>query len=847
VSTDVFVAENVRICLRRIAELLTTDQRGPTPHLCVAFAATSRLLVMVARVSTAFNTDAITHEALGVCSILIESEEEAFLEDKAFADALPDFVESIQRSVRSLGDTDAESAMVEVLFGIAAKLRIEPHVLRVWFRPEKPDDDDEELSDSERRTRFEEFPLFYLLLHYVPREGRSGEFARMGLLYIIETTAHSEDLEQWIVEGDMSALMASGLGALYSQLGRKLAMAYETDKVPSILTFSARINQDPAPDAELTTSRQYQVPLTTFLSSLVFWQDLLEHCASADVRQTLLDHFQYLFLQQLLYPSLLESSDVDGGSAVAVLTYLRHILESIEHPDLVRLTLQYLFGQQSPAPEPATNRPIANLRRRKSASLMARLATEEEQFSPDLFNLTDLITSSLRSKSQQTVAATLQLLSTMLRRPHHQAFPNFLKTRVIRSGSERRSVGGQEKEVDIFLGLAENLAGFQNLESSYEKHLHDNRNILESHPCSVQLLHLTSVAPAARDTTDSNFEALEQRQLLVEDPILRSLMSLLDRFFQNDIETNLGLTQAIIDLASCGYLGIEGWLVTHPSKYRFSEKDVEFIKEAESFPGETDDAKLLKINLSRREPVWDAEDTSPAQKALNSLILEAESYQREIQDFDTLLMDCRRSIEEEENDVASSTGATLLKLPESGRSSPTRTLGTSQVDSIGARLKSDRAYGGDSSSDSPRGRPLDMSPIPTLVGRTSHLQLSPTRSPSDVKFRTYSPSPLRGMDKLSSTPSRPSSQLRKASDALSKRIRVVSGLSTMASQHPDTSESETSSLQSEVVEPPKKGSDVDEIPIGQLLTNVIILQEFILELAALIEVRATLFREVKYL
>ena len=152
--------------------------------------------------------------------MLIDSEEEAFLEDKGFADTLPDFIESIQRSLQRLGDPETESSMVELLFGIASKLRLEPHILRVWFRPEKPEEDDEELSESERRTRLEEFPLFYLLLRYVPAEGRAGEFARMGLLYIIESVAHSQDLEKWIVEGDMSALMASGLGALYSQLSR---------------------------------------------------------------------------------------------------------------------------------------------------------------------------------------------------------------------------------------------------------------------------------------------------------------------------------------------------------------------------------------------------------------------------------------------------------------------------------------------------------------------------------------------------------------------------------------------------------------------------------------------------
>jgi hypothetical protein len=82
---------------------------------------------------------------------------------------------------------------------------------------------------------------------------------------------------------------------------RKLALTYREGDIPSILTFSDRIGAEIPEDAESTTSVSYQTHLGTFLASLVFWQDLLEHCSSADVKQTLLDHFQYLFLQQLLF------------------------------------------------------------------------------------------------------------------------------------------------------------------------------------------------------------------------------------------------------------------------------------------------------------------------------------------------------------------------------------------------------------------------------------------------------------------------------------------------------------------------------------------------------------------
>ena len=81
---------------------------------------------------------------------------------------------------------------------------------------------------------------------------------------------------------------------------RKLALSYTKDEIPTILAYSETLQLRAAVDAEETTSSEYQTHLATFLSSLVFWQDLLAHCTSADVKQTLLDHFQFLFLGQLL-------------------------------------------------------------------------------------------------------------------------------------------------------------------------------------------------------------------------------------------------------------------------------------------------------------------------------------------------------------------------------------------------------------------------------------------------------------------------------------------------------------------------------------------------------------------
>ncbi len=222
-----------------------------------------------------------------------------FLHEKRFADAMIGFISKVSTTGSLMVSIDTEARIVEVLFGIAAKLRLEPNLLPTWFRPNKPEGPQHGTGSSSRADK-DVFPLFYLTLDYVHHEGRVGDFARTGLLYIIESAVHSEALEKWIVESDLATLMASGLGALYSQLSRKLVLSFAKDSVPAIMSFSEAPRPQTPPEAEMTTSADFLAHLATFLSYLVFWQDVLEHCSSEDVKQSLLDHFKFLFLQQLL-------------------------------------------------------------------------------------------------------------------------------------------------------------------------------------------------------------------------------------------------------------------------------------------------------------------------------------------------------------------------------------------------------------------------------------------------------------------------------------------------------------------------------------------------------------------
>jgi hypothetical protein len=236
---------------------------------------------------------------------LIDSEEEDFVENDAFAKSLMNLLIRITgaNSIRLGSDTEVE--VVELSFNITTKIRLDPEILPAWFTAQDHEVDSEaKQRDAHEKftgkTHKEDFPLFYLLIDYIHHEGRIGDFARTGLLYIIEAASNSVALEQWVVESDLATLMATGLGALYSQLSRKLVIDHPPDQLPPILALSDYEHPNTTSEIVSSCSPDFQGHMETFLSHLVFWQDVLNHCKSVEVKSTLLEHFQVIFLQQLL-------------------------------------------------------------------------------------------------------------------------------------------------------------------------------------------------------------------------------------------------------------------------------------------------------------------------------------------------------------------------------------------------------------------------------------------------------------------------------------------------------------------------------------------------------------------
>ncbi|KAJ4263035.1 hypothetical protein NW762_006648 [Fusarium torreyae] len=666
-SRDSDAAETLEIRLQELTNILSDESRRPLPHPCIQYCSIKQIYVPIGKIATTSYNEWIIKEAVLFFATLIESEEEAFVENQTFSASLTNLLVRITglNSVR-LG-LDTESRVVELAFNITTKIRLDPSILPAWFKTHRGvalqnrEKDDNNREAFVGRTQKADFPLFYILMDYIHHEGKVGDFARTGLLYIIEAASSSGPLEQWIVESDLSTLMATGLGALYSQLSRKLVVDHLPHNLPPILAFSDY--EHPASNYEVISScsPEFQSHLETFLSHLLFWQDVLNHCRSVEVKSTLLEHFQVIFLQQLLYPSLLESSDIDGGSSVAVLTYLRRILESLDHPDMINLILHYLLAlpDNIPSARPGSSSSVSKARKRKSMDLATMLAERAEPAAtPLLFNLVDLILACLRSRNQQTIHVTLQLVSAILKRHHRYAIVTLLRTDTVPVQNATRTVGAQEQEVEFIMSLAGTIGGEDSFDEVYQTVLRDTMSRLEAHPCSLKL-----VAPRASTSNQRLPDSLPgaprevgDHTLRPDDPLLNSLLDLLETFFVNQVETNLSVTETLVDLAVCGFMKIEGWLTRSPSSYIYDETDKpkrapEGDEAAESEVDDdfddittspTPEQKQLKaMEQCRQRPQWSQASLPRVFNVLRRLDEQVASYKRSIPRFDELVQQRR--------------------------------------------------------------------------------------------------------------------------------------------------------------------------------------------------------------
>ncbi|KAK6218550.1 hypothetical protein QIS74_06430 [Colletotrichum tabaci] len=929
-ASDVDAAENLEIRLQELTNILTDESRRPLPHPCIQYAAKKQVYVPIGKIATSSYNEWIIKEAVLFFATLLETEEEAFVENTTFSASLTNLLVRITgvNSVRLGSDTEAK--VVELAFNITTKIRLNRDILHAWFKShhdanpkDRPQDEHDAFAG---RTQRQDFPLFYILMDYIHHEGKVGDFARTGLLYIIESASSDESLEQWIVESDLSTLMATGLGALYSQLSRKLVIDYPSNDLPPILALSDYQHPNSTFEIISSCSSDFQLHLETFLSHLLFWQDVLDHCKSVEVKQTLLEHFQVIFLQQLLYPSLLESSDIDGGSSVAVLTYLRRILESLDHPDMINLILHYLLGLPDHVSSDMTGSraSVSAARKRKSMDLATMLAQTKSDITatPLLFNLVDLVQACLRSHNQQTIRVTLQLVSVILRRHHRYAVSTLLRTEAVLGDKMHRTVGAQEQEVDYLMSLAGSIGGLDNFDEIYDNVLKDTMSRLESHPCSLKLVAPKTSTnnhdlPAVPDTLPGAPRDVHEHTLRPDDPLLNSALDLLETFFINPVDTNLSLTESILDLAICGYVTPEGWMLRNPQKYTYEEQPPSPISpdaSTTSFRPPTDpdsttsrEQKTLEsLDACRRRPVWSQSSLPRILVVLQQLCNQVARYRETVPRFEDLLQGRREAFQMADNPRppgpplpprkptpqrhSSAHTPERSSLDEATRSgSPARPSG---LERFAQRLVSELST--PSRTGSPRGRknsrgsstaspaPSGMSggygfstptsrPVPPPKdtpgsydnsGRSTTDETGSSHGPRDpvasqaAAFAAIDQSILARKvgipDKVEAIPlnlgrAKPTLHMPPPKDDEDVAEDQQDG-EQEAREQEDNAEAEATGDDITEVNTRKKDKEKEErkASVSHVITNVIVLQSFLFELAALIQARAALFNEVRY-
>lgn len=464
-----------------------------------------------------------------------------------------------------------------------------------------------------------------------------------------------------------------------------------------------------------------------------------------------------------------------------------------------------------------------SLSRRKSLDLLASFAEAAAKPSPSLFNLVDLILMSIRSKNRQTVVATLRLITVIVRRHHSFAGSLIKTTQPPEATGTPRTIGALNVEMQQMLGMATSIVDDPSLDQSYENYLKDASAILES--------RLFIMPPPGVEVMDGPVD----RPLLVrqDDAVLRELLTLLESFFTNSALTNLALTDAISSLASSNLVSLDGWLLIEPRLYEYKSlihSDGRLLpSDHDADTGETaseiDPTKTLE--LAYEEPSWSPEDVAAVPAVLRKLIYQIERWHEDVPDFDILIrarLDLLHSEDEGRRDLSQ---ADVQKVE------PTSNPSTSRRREPSIRLGSE--------TGSPRGRQTRKSDRPDA-------------SPSPAALSTFNRSRLGSP--LQNQPTRtPSSRARSDSrsavaDDLRKRLAMPFKLDTtpIAESEPGDEDSEsTNSFAVEQNTNSNSGRPREEVTLGHVLTNTVILYEFILELSAFVQVRGSLFGEAGFL
>ncbi|KDQ60836.1 hypothetical protein JAAARDRAFT_563762 [Jaapia argillacea MUCL 33604] len=532
-----------------------------------------------------------------------------------------------------------------------------------------------------------EFLLFNYLLRFVHREGQIGDFARAGLLFLVDVAMSAGEpmrektsgsstlapaseplpgdpitdaalaLAEYILDGDFSEVLGAGLSAVYSLLPSKLEIrpSVPSDASEGNVMFlgsrgpetdeekETRENEEEKSRAlglEDSTNPDFKARLDHFLKLLEFLQDVIRRNVIHEISdsnlepsalvgtaivQSILDAVRRIFLENVLYPSILECSDTDG-SAVAVMSYIEIMIRDLGDGEMAELLVDFLttednddlsqsqirhpmltLGNGSIPPRARRSATAEKLKRRKSSAMMllemgAPDSKRQSEYFTSMgrFTLKDLLMTNLRCKSQATATAALQLFQSMLLQHCHDSvnkllvvfadaeatsfpFPTLTASSVpqLRTATEdddddetffypggndsdpspeasfasgfaqpQITYSTHEREMGLYLTLVSRVDPSHSgdaFSTGYEHYLRDALISIQGHSC------FTTGGDAAS-------RAKFKHRLNPNDPILTIILDAFRKFFANSPDFNMALTGVLATLAICPDRSLAGWL-----------------------------------------------------------------------------------------------------------------------------------------------------------------------------------------------------------------------------------------------------------------------------------------------
>ncbi|KAG6911518.1 hypothetical protein DXG01_014592 [Tephrocybe rancida] len=619
---------------------------------------------------------------------------------------------------------------------------------------------------SKKKTEYE-FLLFNYLLRFVHREGQIGDFARAGLLFLMdvamspgeprpETSSETippdpvQDaaiaLAEYILDGDFSEVLGAGLGAVYSLLPSKLAFHPTTQSSESpgnVMTIGA-IKPDTAEEREKledtkeksralgiedASSPDFKGRIDHFLKLLEFLQDVLRRNVSSDsldastlvgtaIGQSILDAVRRIFLENVLYPTILECSDTDG-SAVAVMSYIEVMIRTLQPSRLADALVDFLLSEDNDETRlrqrsfamltlngETTQKKSSNkqhkLRRRKSSAMVllemeAPTSRKQSEYFTSMgrFTLRDLLLANLRSNSQPTATSALELLKSMLLQhprisverllivtpdPTATSFPhpsviNSTRTPHLSADDDENTFRYPGAEGATYTTQLDDTPQFFQPETTFSTHEREMGLYLtlvsrvdpshSSDAFSTGYEHylgdaLASIqSQSAYQITDDDLNEPDARRsskhrLNVNDPLVSVVLETLRRFFSNTPEFNIALTGVLATLAVHPDRSLAGWLTFGTNDAHPSEAETKEV----NYTGDDGDDRSIDFSVETKlasdsnflpASSMDENSRPVIHTIFHGLVTQLERYRAAVDNFDKFLLERRQGLLFSEN------------------------------------------------------------------------------------------------------------------------------------------------------------------------------------------------------